>query len=620
MDFIFDAVRGRAAGDILALSHDLCLELFTLALHASQAYTDLRVTPSRYVYATDASLKTVACCRAAVSATLSAELLRHALSRGTWTRLLSPSAAWLRWHDLLDGTDELPAADPVVETPLWNDVVETLPFELVTVCGAAHGTHVNVLEVDAALMAERAEARLGGDSSFCVAYDSQVGLGCLAKGRSASPKLNAKLQQSLPVVLGSGLYDRGAFVPSACNVADDPTRDRPVRGPARACPRWLADAWHGHFTELDRLVAIADELGDQRRRPLPDFADYICRRLDIVEQLTKTPGGDTTVEFDAPQYLRGLKRPDLDAVDAEAADRVRSLPTSSCGTICHAGALAAPSAPADGFRLLSGGSVKILASLPRGWFFLRPDLQRDPAWRPSRPGALHLFADSTRMVQKLLQQGAPWVLAVGSQDLAVDETGDSTIWPRLVELLRDGAFAAWQATPPCRSFSMAVRPPVRSFDLPRGLTGLGAARDAGLARDNAMADRLADFMHVAVSAGYPFWVAHPAQSMLWQWSLVPDGMAQRCTGWYCDLCRFGARWKKPTLVLSTFTDLKGHDARCRCLRQHFQLRGRDGKGFTRTALARDYPHKLCEFLTSHVAVAAKWRRGQPLPVPAGPYH
>ena len=42
-----------------------------------------------------------------VTPEFSKEVCRHALRRGTWTKLLSPGAARVRLHGLLDPSDEL---------------------------------------------------------------------------------------------------------------------------------------------------------------------------------------------------------------------------------------------------------------------------------------------------------------------------------------------------------------------------------------------------------------------------------------------------------------------------------------------------------------------------------
>ena len=78
------------------------------------------------------------------------------------------------------------------------------------------------------------EAMVGNarPSSRVVALaDSQVALGALAKGRSASPALNEMLQISLGSVLGNDVSTVVGYVGALKNPLDDPTRNRPLRPP-----------------------------------------------------------------------------------------------------------------------------------------------------------------------------------------------------------------------------------------------------------------------------------------------------------------------------------------------------------------------------------------------------
>ena len=67
--------------------------------------------------------------------------------------------------------------------------------------------------------------------------------GCLAKGRSSSPALNLEMQASLAVLLGADLCHLSAFIASGGNASDDPTRDRPIRGPVEPWPECWSSCW-----------------------------------------------------------------------------------------------------------------------------------------------------------------------------------------------------------------------------------------------------------------------------------------------------------------------------------------------------------------------------------------
>ena len=87
--------------------------------------------------------------------------------------------------------------------------------------------------------------------------DSRVCLGAAAKGRSSSEALSRILQGSLGYILGGGLYPGGLHVYSGDNRGDEPSRDKPMRGPTKATPRWLTDLDRGSYDRFDIVLASA---------------------------------------------------------------------------------------------------------------------------------------------------------------------------------------------------------------------------------------------------------------------------------------------------------------------------------------------------------------------------
>jgi hypothetical protein len=86
--------------------------------------------------------------------------------------------------------------------------------------------HINVLEVQAAVLSLRwvlSHPRAIG-SRVLLFGDSQVALGCLAKGRSSSYPLLRLLRRVAALVLASGLRPSYRWLPSAANPADGPSR------------------------------------------------------------------------------------------------------------------------------------------------------------------------------------------------------------------------------------------------------------------------------------------------------------------------------------------------------------------------------------------------------------
>ena len=69
----------------------------------------------------------------------------------------------------------------------------------------AHLPHINVGEVIAWRGVEEEAAVHHPGSKIITGTDSQVGLGCVLRGRSASPVLNEELRESIPTLLGGGM-------------------------------------------------------------------------------------------------------------------------------------------------------------------------------------------------------------------------------------------------------------------------------------------------------------------------------------------------------------------------------------------------------------------------------
>ena len=153
------------------------------------------------------------------------------MQKGAWTRLLSAPGAWLKEHGLLEVESELPGGDVFSALPLYVGLATCPRYTELWRKSYKSKVHINVAELQAFL---REEARAGHrkpNSRMIFALDSQVCKGAVAKGRSASFKLNDLLCRSIPAVVGSQIQSVPIFFPSAYNPADNPTRDREVRPP-----------------------------------------------------------------------------------------------------------------------------------------------------------------------------------------------------------------------------------------------------------------------------------------------------------------------------------------------------------------------------------------------------
>lgn len=100
-------------------------------------------------------------------------------------------------------------------------------------------------------------AKSSRDTRFVGILDSRVILGAAAKGRSNSLAISRVLQGSLGFAIGGNLCPGGLHCYSAHNRADEPFRNRPVRGPTKAAPAWLVDFRAGRREKFDAVIALS---------------------------------------------------------------------------------------------------------------------------------------------------------------------------------------------------------------------------------------------------------------------------------------------------------------------------------------------------------------------------
>ena len=92
--------------------------------------------------------------------------------------------------------------------------------------------HINVLEVSSAVRVLLEAGKRGAHARFLAFVDSSVARGALAKGRSTSRLLQPLLKRACVIQVCYDLYPVWLYSPTRLNVADDPTREEPLREPA----------------------------------------------------------------------------------------------------------------------------------------------------------------------------------------------------------------------------------------------------------------------------------------------------------------------------------------------------------------------------------------------------
>ena len=250
---------------VMRMSAALKDELLVSAVLVSQACIDFRTPGAPVVVASDASSRAEAATCAPVSREASAELCRHGLQKGLWSKLLKPVDALLRERGELADDLQLPSG-VYSSHPCWETLSRTLRFkQLGQTKYPGKRRHINVGELRAALAAESQVGRRWPSSRYLHLQDSQVSLACLVKGRSSSRALNVELRKSLGDHLGFNIRPAFGFLKTHLNPADDPTRGKEVRLPAESPPGWVQELLRGEFALFDQFLARNGVHLDQMR-------------------------------------------------------------------------------------------------------------------------------------------------------------------------------------------------------------------------------------------------------------------------------------------------------------------------------------------------------------------
>ena len=117
------------------------------------------------------------------------------------------------------------------ENLLVNDVAKSSNWKLVSSWTFRKQSHINLQELAAILRLIYKLASSRFSSRVSILVDSLVCRGAVSKGRSSSRAIAALLRRCTAVLLAANLYVITPFCPTRLNVADDPTRDQPIRDP-----------------------------------------------------------------------------------------------------------------------------------------------------------------------------------------------------------------------------------------------------------------------------------------------------------------------------------------------------------------------------------------------------
>ena len=574
MHYVFQPLGISDQKLVLRLSPELVGELISFVVMATLSVVNLRADHSDFVSATDASNNWIAAVRAEVPRGVVEELSRHVLRKGAWSRLLPPGAAWERCHDLLDPQEELPDHVFTVH-PLWEVMARCPSYCTRWRRQVSRPTHINLLEMRAYLLEEKNVCL--GHRSMRVPFgiDSQVCLGAVVKGRAASSALTRMMRASIAYCLGSDIYPMYMYYPSKFNRADGPTRERTPDPPDMDLPLW----W------------------DQLAQGTTDGFDA---------WLKKAAGSRTDSSGDLPfNDISGSH--DLDLLP-NSRRRVTLRRRASC-------AVKAPKGPStnDAPKTASSLSPEALCILRS--FSKRQVLFADGVDDFLAPGAVDLYSGRMGVARTMLLFGCPWVVTFDWERDPSEDFLDGELQIRIKFLLRDGAVLSFGAAPICSSFSIAVTPPVRTSQFPRGRPGLSASMRIKVQQGNRHNDFVAECILICGDHGVTFWVENPDCSWWWRqkrWRKYRPSDNKHV--FRCTFYRFGCAWRKATRV-ATDSGLGGLRMMCTCSRPHIALRGMHPvKKIAWTLVAQPYPRGFARLLAVAACVKAGWCGGERLNV------
>lgn len=569
MNLIFDAIACSTSGNqVLRLSRSLIDELFSYCICGSLSVVNLRASVPGLIRATDASNWGMAAVGCQLSDPVCHEALRLSLSRSVWSKLLPPRKAWLREKNLLDASEELPSELQFDTHPFWEALGRCYAYRELWRKQRPRRIHINVGEIRAVLIEEKRLANNYASIRVPFALDSQVALGALVKGRASSKALNSELEKSLCYHIGSDMYPCYGFWPSKLNRADGPTRHAEVPPPDMEKPPWLLALEQQDFAAFDEWVKSVE------KETFPTTTAY------------KELGYKDGVDLRPRSQLR-MKE-----------DKVEKKSYGALGT---RGIFFGSSVPEE--------VVNVLKSFKPEQFRFPGDSIIDG------PGALDLYAGVGGVGRALIAGGCPWVLSFEILRGSDENLLDAGLQRSLLLLISLKAFDLVGSAIVCRSFSIAVTPPVRSPQFPRGVPWMSRNMKEKVREGNQMADFQSLLHEDCEIYDVFYWTENPDGSHLWRQRKFKKYKepTSRHIGRF-DMCRFGTSWRKRTRVASNIPGILMF-CKCGAQRSHTPLRGQHPT-LKRpwTSVAQAYPRGFAKFIADAALDACGWKSGGRLDV------
>eukprot|EP00434_Breviolum_minutum_P034390 symbB.v1.2.030438.t1/scaffold3423.1/size57148/1 len=200
---------------------------------------------------------------------------KYTKASATYTDLLAEAIAldfeiWIRSEKLRVAEEAYPDSKGL-ESVGVNNLAISGDWSVDTAWTFRKESHINILEEAVVLRLAQRCSKFGFPTRVTAMVDSNVVRGATSKGRSSSISLSTVLRRFNAICVAAALYFNIPFCPTRLNVADDPTRDRPLRSKSPGID----------FSKLSR-----DELFDifshhKLKRWAANWARLIIRGIDL---------------------------------------------------------------------------------------------------------------------------------------------------------------------------------------------------------------------------------------------------------------------------------------------------------------------------------------------------
>eukprot|EP00438_Fugacium_kawagutii_P018146 Skav206346 [mRNA] locus=scaffold3448:18626:25158:+ [translate_table: standard] len=569
LDLCYAAQVNRSRHDVLELSPEMSSELWLLCALAPLAATNLRAQTGGVLAYSDASNEKVAAVRTTLPLEFARELQRHGLSRGAWSRLLTPWQCWKKLHNLgLEDDEELPAgrsSSPVLNSLLQSSLAVHLGSGL-------YGSYGYVPSL----------ANPGDDPTRGVEL------------RSPSKEMPVWLRSAL--VGDFFLFDQwvASLGYSPLQLAQVPFLDDSSTDP----------------------TATSEMLADLRKVAKPER----LARFDLLQSgESGNKEKDQSREHQEPEGLakkskdKSPKRSDINDEEGPAVQAVASKevapPRSSKPSMDMYSPPTLPRICENGLSpALSAEAKHLLSQFEPSQFFLpggRRAISAEQVAELSRAGFLDLFSGKAGVAQQLSRRFNVWVICFDFERGPQEDLLDSRVRRKVNQLLELQAVLGVGAAPECASFSRAVWPTVRDAMHPYGKAGITENMQKKVDRGNSHAMFCLSIVLRAIQLGLGYWLENPDGSFLW---ILPEFLERKVGSpshsFRFDMCRYGTCWRKRTRVANNLA-LAGLRELCIGGHSHVRLRGRSSvHKASWTRVAQVYPRGLCKDLATALALKA----------------